>query len=94
MRVVKPTVFPDNPELTSPKQLGAAIRAGRTGSNITLEQAALALGMAKQTLSDIENGKATVALGNVLAAAHGLGVSLFVVPSDQREAINLKFKNM
>lgn len=92
MRTVKPTAFPKNPELTSPRQLGEAVRAARTKAGMTLEVAALSLGLAKQTLSDIELGKETVGIGNVLRAATGLGVTLFVFPAEDKSLIQHRLK--
>lgn len=93
MKRVKPTKFPDNPELRSAEQLGLSIRAMRTKSEMSLEDAAMTLGMSKQTLSDIELGKSTVSIGNTLKAASGLGVALFIFPSEMRELIKLKLEN-
>jgi DNA-binding XRE family transcriptional regulator len=76
-RVVK-TAFPGNPQVLSPETLGTAIRACRTEQGLTIEQAALTIGVAKQTLSDIEAGKPTVGLGIALRVAAELGVSVFV----------------
>jgi transcriptional regulator with XRE-family HTH domain len=92
MRTVKSTPFPDSPELLTPKNLGDAVRAARTQSGMTLETAALTLGIAKQTLSDIELGKSTVSLGNAMLAANGLGVALFAVPAEDREPVKFKLK--
>ncbi len=92
MRTVKPTPFPNSPELLATKQFGAAVRAARTRSGLTLEEAALMLCMAKQTLSDIELGKASVSLGHALTAANGLGVALFMVPAEEREPTKFKLR--
>jgi transcriptional regulator with XRE-family HTH domain len=79
-RVVK-VPFPTDPLIAAPKMLGTAIRAGRTESGLTIEEAAMTIGIAKQTLSDIESGKPTVGWGIVLRVATELGVSLFAVPA-------------
>ncbi len=92
MRTVKPIPFPECPELLVPKHFGDAVRAARTQSAITLEAAALTLGIAKQTLSDIELGKPTVGLGNAMLAAKGLGVALFALPAEERERTKLKLR--
>ena len=92
MRTVKPTPFPDSPELLTPNNLGDAVRAARTQSGMTLETAALTLGIAKQTLSDIELGKPTVSLGNAMLAANGLGVAMFAVPAEDREPVKFKLR--
>jgi len=77
-RRVVPTAFPSDPQLISSVELGAAIRAARTESGLTLEEAAIAVDVAKQTLSDLEAGKPTVGLGIALRVAKALGVSLFM----------------
>ena len=80
-RRVVPTPFPTDPQLTTPDALGAAIRAARTASGLTLEEAALAVSIAKQTLGDLEAGKPSVGLGIALRVAKALGVSLFIAPA-------------
>lgn len=87
MRRVVKTVFPEDPFLNEPVMLGSAIRAMRTSQGMTIEEAAMTIGIAKQTLSDIEMGKPTVSWGIVLMAANNLGVSLFMVPNKDRERI-------
>jgi transcriptional regulator with XRE-family HTH domain len=67
--------------------LGKAVRTCRTEAGLTVEEATLTTGVAKQTLSDLEAGKPTVKLGNVLKIANGLGVNLFVVHSRDRESL-------
>lgn len=80
-RRVVPAPFPTDPQLTTPDALGAAIRAARTASGLTLEEAALAVSIAKQTLGDLEAGKPSVGLGIALRVAKALGVSLFIAPA-------------
>ncbi len=65
----------------------AAIRAARTASGLTLEEAALAVSIAKQTLGDLEAGKPSVGLGIALRVAKALGVSLFIAPAGEAGAI-------
>jgi transcriptional regulator with XRE-family HTH domain len=50
-----------------------------------LEDAAMTIGVSLQTLVDIEAGKPGVSIGKILQVANGLGVSLFVLPQNQRE---------
>lgn len=85
-RVVK-VPFPSDPLIAAPRTLGTAIRAMRTEQGLTIEEAAMTIGIAKQTLSDIEAGKPTVGLGIVLKVAGELGVSLFVAPTRDRDRI-------
>ena len=46
-RRVVPTAFPTDPQLTTPDELGAAVRAARTAGGLTLEEAALNLGASR-----------------------------------------------
>ena len=85
MKRVVPTSFPSDPFLDSPATLGAAIRSARTQAGIRLEDAAMTVGVSLQTLVDIEAGKPGVSIGKILQVANGLGVSLFVLPQNQRE---------
>jgi len=66
--------------------LGHAIRAARTQAGLRIQDAALALGMAVQTLVDIEAGRPGVSLGKIFDAAAGLGVDLFAFPRSRRTA--------
>lgn len=85
-RVIK-VPFPSDPLIADPKVLGTAIRAGRTEQGLTIEEAAMTIGIAKQTLSDIEAGKPSVSLGLVLKVASELGISLFIAPTRDRDRI-------
>lgn len=85
MRKTKPTAFPSDPVVTDAAVLGAAVRAARTSAGLRLADAAALLGVAKQTLSDLETGKGTIGLGLALKIAGGLGATLFVVRSTERE---------
>lgn len=87
MRRVIPTAFPPDPLCSDAASLGAAIRAARTSSGLTLVEAAMVLGISKQTLSDLETGTGTVNLATALRAAHELGVSVFAVGSEHREPV-------
>jgi transcriptional regulator with XRE-family HTH domain len=93
MRRVVAQPFPVEPSLREPAELGRAVRAARTESGLTIEQAARALGIAKQTLSDLEQGAPTVSLGTALHAATQLGVALFMVPAARRELIRHQLQN-
>jgi DNA-binding XRE family transcriptional regulator len=85
MRRVVATAFPDDPHLPDSEAFGRFVRAARTRSGMTLEDAALAVGVAKQTLQDAETGKPTVGLGLALKIAQALGVALFAVPAEEKE---------
>jgi transcriptional regulator with XRE-family HTH domain len=84
MKRVVPQAFP-NPLVADGSNIGQAIRAARTQGGLRLQDAALALGMAVQTLVDIEAGSPGVSLGKILQAAQGLGVDFFVVPRGYRD---------
>jgi len=86
MKRVKLAPFPPNP-VSDTRTLGLAIRACRTEQGLTIEEAALTIGIAKQTLSDIEAGKPTVGTGILLKAAAELGVVLFVARSRERDRV-------
>jgi transcriptional regulator with XRE-family HTH domain len=85
-RVVKIS-FPKESCIDGPLSLGKAIRAARTGQGMSIEEAAMLLGLAKQTLCNIEAGKLTVAFGIVMHVANELGVSLFMAPATERDRI-------
>lgn len=87
MKRVTPKPFPLDPLVREPKQLGQAIRAARTAAALSQVEAAVALGISKQTLTDLESGKDTVSIGTALRVANELGVSLFVAPAQNRERI-------
>ena len=85
MKRVVATPSPSDPFVSDARVLGAAVRAARTAAGLTVEEAALGIGVAKQTLSDLEAGKESVGLGLVLRITRDLGVALFVAPATQRE---------
>lgn len=79
MRRVKKTVFPKTAEIHESFVLGAAIRASRTEAGMSLQEAAMTLGISKQTLADLERGKPTVSLGTSLKVAQEFGLTLLVL---------------
>lgn len=87
MRRIIPKAFPTDPILAAPTDLGAFIRAARTQSGLTLEDAALSVGVAKQTMQNIETNPASVSFGLVLEVARALGVTLFAFPAQQQEQV-------
>jgi DNA-binding XRE family transcriptional regulator len=54
---------------------------------MTLEAAAAAIGISKQTMLDAEKAGDTVSFGIMLKVARELGVSLFVAAPGQRELV-------
>ena len=87
MKRVVPTPVPSNPTIADPLALGAMIRAARTALGMTLADAALTVGVSKQTLSDLETAKASVGLAITLKVAKELGVAVFAVPAAERELV-------
>ncbi len=83
-RVVAQT-FPANPSLRTPANLGTALRAARTSAGLSLDSAALGLGISKKTLLKLEQGAPSVALGTALHVAAQLGVALFMVPASRKD---------
>ena len=77
--------------IRSAQQLGEALRAARKQLGLTQPQLALAAGVGVRFIVDLEAGKATVRLENVLRVIDALGgeVQLSGLPSsvtnDQRE---------
>lgn len=87
MRRVTAKAFPQDNVVREPTTLASFIRAARTQSGLTLEDAALATGVAKSTLQKIETDPSTVSFGIVLEVARQLGVSIFAFPAEQREPL-------
>jgi transcriptional regulator with XRE-family HTH domain len=94
MKRVKPKPFPTEALVRSPADLGAAIRASRTRVGLKLEDAAETLGITAKTLAAIETGKPGVRLANLLHAAHGLGVDLYVAPRNRRDVITRRLASL
>ena len=80
--------------IRSPQQLGDALRAARKQLGLTQPQLALAAGVGVRFIVDLESGKPTLRLENVLRVIDALGgeVRLSGLPSsvvnDQREGGN------
>lgn len=80
--------------IRSPQQLGDALRAARKHLGLTQPQLALAAGVGVRFIVDLEAGKPTLRLENVLRVIDALGgeVQLSGLPSfaanDQREGGN------
>ena len=77
--------------LRSPRQLGDALRAARKQLGLTQPQLALAAGVGVRFIVDLEAGKPTLRLQNVLRVIDALGGEIqlrdlpSVVADDQRE---------
>lgn len=91
MRKLSATPFPDHPTVDNPEDLGALVRAVRTAAGLTLEEAALTVQVAKQTLQNLETGKGTVSLTLVFKVLAGLGIRLrWQAPEGTRPATSNK----
>jgi transcriptional regulator with XRE-family HTH domain len=62
--------------LTSVLEAGIAIRTLRKRAGIRIDDFAMAAGVSKQFMTDLENGKATVQMGKVLQMLQRLGVKV------------------
>lgn len=87
MKRVKPLPPPADFLVPDSKALGAAIRAARCAAGMTLTEAALLLGVARQTLINLETAKSAVSVDTALRAAREFGVSILAVPGGQGESV-------
>jgi y4mF family transcriptional regulator len=62
--------------ITTAKDLGAAVLAGRTRQGLTQRQLALAAGTGERFIVELENGKETARLGIALRVVATLGLRL------------------
>lgn len=70
--------------ITSPADLGAALRAARRARGLRLEDAALGAGVGVRFLSELERGKPTARLGETLRVAASLGLRITIEDPDER----------
>jgi y4mF family transcriptional regulator len=63
----------------SPTELGALLRDVRRARGLRQEDLALAAGVGRRFIGELENGKATVRLGETLRVAAALGVEVGVL---------------
>lgn len=70
----------------SPTALGAAISKRRAALGITQDDLALAIGVNRKVIGQLERGKATVRLEIALDAARALGLSIGVEPRGEAGA--------
>ena len=87
MKRVKPLSPPADIVVPDGKAFGASIRAARRAVHMTLADAALLLGVARQTLTNLETAKSSVSLDTALRAAREFGVSILAVPGGQQEGV-------
>jgi DNA-binding XRE family transcriptional regulator len=94
MKRVKPLPPPADLFVPDSKAFGASIRVARRAANMTLTEASLLLGVARQTLTNLETAKSSVSLETALRAAREFGVSILAVPGGQREAVRRALAGM
>ncbi|QEI07679.1 helix-turn-helix transcriptional regulator [Pigmentiphaga aceris] len=87
MRRVVPLPFPSDPLVQNAADFGAAIRAARTASSMTIADAALLVGVSKQTLADLETARASVGLATAINVARAFGVGVFIAAPEDREIV-------
>lgn len=67
-----------NDRIESSRQLGARVRARRTGLDLTQEDLAAAALVTPRLLGEVERGKATAQLDGVMRILAALGLDLFL----------------
>jgi HTH-type transcriptional regulator / antitoxin HipB len=70
--------------ITSPAELGAALRAARRARGLRLEDVAAGAGVGVRFLSELERGKPTSRLGETLRVASSLGLCVSIEDPDVR----------
>ncbi|HEX2543445.1 MAG TPA: helix-turn-helix transcriptional regulator [Ramlibacter sp.] len=81
------TPLPSDLLITDGTQFGAAVRAARRAAKVTITDAALLLGIARQTLINLETAKSGVSLETALRAAREFGLTVVVVPPGQGDTV-------
>lgn len=71
--------------IETPQHLGDAVRSARKALGLTQPQLALAAGVGIRFIVDLEAGKPTVRLENVLRVLQALGATLVVGGLDDNE---------
>ena len=66
--------------VTSPAELGAAIRRARTELGLSYRDAAALCRVGRRFFNELENGKPTVRLDKTLAVMIGVGLLPLIVP--------------
>jgi HTH-type transcriptional regulator / antitoxin HipB len=73
--------------ITTPVQLGTALRDARRARGLRLEDVALGAGVGIRFVSELERGKPTARLAETLRVAASLGLEIFVEdPLDRPDA--------
>jgi y4mF family transcriptional regulator len=71
--------------ITSPADLGTALRGARKARGLRLEDVALAAGVGIRFVSELERGKPTARLAETLRVASSLGVHLYLEDDSRRD---------
>lgn len=77
----QPAFFP-NGNISTPEELGAAIRARRRELGLTQDDLAGLTGVGLRFLGELERGKTTVRLGKALQVLSDLGLELEIRPRE------------
>lgn len=87
---VKTGQKPHTPEAAATRlaQLGAHLRSCRVLRQMTHEEVAAAAGFSRQTLSRIEKGDPSVAIGQVVRYASLVGIDAFSAPAGDAQVHN------
>ena len=72
-------------QIETPEHLGDVVRQTRTALSLTQPQLALAAGVGVRFIVDLEAGKPTVRLENVLRVLQALGATLNVSSSEDSQ---------
>jgi len=69
------------------EQIGILIRSARKATGLTIVEAAASIGIAKQTLSDLERGRSSVGMHIVLKVLQDFGLGMVIVSKKDVELI-------
>ena len=69
--------------VTSPAELGAAIRRARAALGLSYRDAAARCGVGRRFFNELENGKPTARLDKTLAVLMGVGLLPLIVPLEE-----------
>jgi HTH-type transcriptional regulator / antitoxin HipB len=67
-------------KVTTPEDIGRAIRSKRKETGVRQEIAAGMCGVGTKFLSQLENGKETAELGKALQVLHKMGLVVYIFP--------------
>ena len=87
MKRVVPTQFPSDPLVSDAESFGTTIRAARTKAGMSLADAAMNVGVSRQTLFELETGQASVGLPIAPKVAREFGVAVLAVQPAERDLI-------